>query len=55
MLERTAEYEYFSKFALMDDGIEFLLNPNQIKKSSLDLSLAKKPMHFCTCNKDYIS
>jgi hypothetical protein len=39
----------------MDDGIEFLLQPNQSKKSSLDASLAKKPLHFCTCNKEYIS
>jgi HJR/Mrr/RecB family endonuclease len=55
MLEQTSEYEYFSKFALLDDGIEFLRQPNQRKKSFLDAASAKKPMHFCTCNKEYIS
>lgn len=36
MLEKTAEYEYYSKFALMDDGVEFLRLQNQSKKTTLD-------------------
>ena len=53
MLEKTSEYEYFSKFAMIDDGIEFLRHPNQSKKSSFDAEnqKSKKNIHFCSCNK----
>ena len=33
MLQSTAEYNYFSKFAELDNGIQFLRHPNQTKKS----------------------
>ena len=39
----------------MDDGVEFLRHPNTNKKTSLDAAMAKKPIHFCTCNKEFIS
>jgi len=39
----------------MDDGVKFLRQPNLNKKTSLDTAMAKKPLHFCSCNKDFIS
>ena len=41
----------------MDDGVEFLRQPNQLKKSALDADQkAKKTIiHFCSCNKDFIA
>ena len=54
MLEKTAEYEYFSKFALMDDGVEFLRQPNLFKKTGLDADQKDKKVHFCSCNKEFI-
>lgn len=50
MLETTAEYHYFSKFGLIDDGLQFLTWPNQNKKSPIDLVDVRKPVHFCSCN-----
>ena len=54
MLEKTSEYEYFSKFALMDEGVEFLRLQNQSKKTTLDAN-EKKLVHFCNCNQEFIS
>lgn len=55
MLQNTAEYHYFSKFAELDNGIHFLRYPNQTKKSQFDANNGKKKnVHFCTCNKEFI-
>lgn len=56
MLEQTAEYEYFSKFALMDSGVQFLRVHNQNKKTTIDAVMnSKKLVHFCNCNKEFAS
>lgn len=51
MLQTTSQYEYFAKFGLADNGIEFLRQPISGKRTTLDGTDNKKMMHFCSCNR----
>ncbi len=56
MLQSTAEYQDFARFALDDDGARFLHCVNKDIKSKLDSAPNKnsQTVHFCTCNKAFI-
>ena len=56
MLQSTAEYQDFARFALDDNGVRFLHSVNKDLKTKLDVPANKtsQSMHFCTCNKAFI-
>lgn len=56
MLQSTAEYQDFARFALDDDGVRFLHNVNKDTKTKLDNPPSRnvQTLHFCTCNKAFI-
>jgi hypothetical protein len=57
MLQSTEEYQTFANLAIEDNGVRFLHSMNQKKKTKIDVlpsgssAVAKKNVHFCTCNK----
>jgi len=56
MLQSTAEYKDFARFALEDDGVRFLHSVNKDRKTKMDNPPNKnlQSIHFCTCNKAFI-
>lgn len=53
MLKNTQEYKNFASLAIDDNSIRFLHEANKTNKTNLDVK--DNPMHFCTCNKAFIS
>ncbi len=53
MLKTTGEYREFANLAIADGGVRFLHEVNKKQKTNLDGN--KSTIHFCTCNKEFIS
>ena len=53
MLKNTQEYKGFASLAIDDGSIRFLHEANKTNKTNLDVK--ETHMHFCTCNKAFIS
>ena len=53
MLKNTQEYKHFASVALDDGLARFLHETNKKQKTNLDIQ--SNNLHFCTCNKAFIS
>ena len=53
MLKNTQEYRHFASLGLEDGSMRFLHETNKKQKTNLDVQ--NNNVHFCTCNKAFIS
>lgn len=53
MLKNTDEYKQFASLGLDDGSVRFLHEANKKHKTNLDVQTNN--LHFCTCNKAFIS